>query len=110
MYDSTMDTNEIRLTRLNQLIAKYGSQAKLCEATGIGASYMSQMVNRIRTMGEKTARNIEAKLELPELWMDSLEEQHTSIDEQILALVEKLPQEDRQKVALKIMQDAMDIK
>jgi len=69
-----METKEIRLTNLNQLISTYGSQRKLSDLIDIDSSYLSQIKNKKnpKNIGEKLARKIESTLSLAHGWMDQL--------------------------------------
>lgn len=78
-----MNINETRVRKLKQLVTEYGSQNKLSEASGINPSYISQMVNGFRAIGEKTARGIEDSLKLKHLWLDELVNSESSIDQAI---------------------------
>lgn len=66
-----MDINHIRVLRLKELIKAHGSQREMASAMDLDASYISQLVNGNRSIGEKTARKIEALAKKPEMWMDT---------------------------------------
>lgn len=75
---SRMGANNIiatRRARLRQVIDERfgGKQAKFVEKTGINAGELSGLL-RIKHFGEKKARSLEAMLELPNLWLDGLDE------------------------------------
>lgn len=67
---STMELHEIRRENLALLIKRFGSQAKLAELIGIEPPFISQINTGIRNMGERFARDIEQKLNLPHGAMD----------------------------------------
>lgn len=73
-----MEIQDIRRVRLAQLIRdKYeGSQAKLVEETGEAQSEISGLLNK-KSFGEKKARKLEVKCDLPNGWFDTplMEEQ-----------------------------------
>ncbi len=68
-----MNTNDIRLERLLQLIQEHG-QTKVANLVGIESSYISQLKNpnNPKKIGEKLARRIEDAFHLPHGWMDVL--------------------------------------
>ncbi|PUA17297.1 S24 family peptidase [Glaciimonas sp. PCH181] len=74
-----MDIQEIRRVRLAQLIdAEYGgSQAAFVEATGENQGEVSGLL-KTKSFGEKKARKLELKCELPIGWLDSFESIETS--------------------------------
>lgn len=68
-----MNTNDIRLERLLQLIQEHG-QTKVANLVGIESSYISQLKNpnNPKKIGEKLARRVEDAFHLPHGWMDVL--------------------------------------
>lgn len=63
----SMNINEIRKLNLRRLIERSspsGKVADFAKTYDIDASYLSQLLNKHRTMGEKSARNIEIKVGL----------------------------------------------
>lgn len=87
-----MNTNDIRLQRLLQLIQEHG-QTKVANLVGIESSYISQLKNpnNPKKIGEKLARRIEGAFHLPHGWMDVL---HDKASPAQLALQEEtLPYE-----------------
>ncbi len=70
-----MEIQEIRRKRLRQLIADRfeGSQSKLVEATGENQGEISALL-RSKSFGEKKARKLEQKADLPAGWLDALED------------------------------------
>jgi SOS-response transcriptional repressor LexA len=72
--------NETRRRSLEALITKYGSQAALSEKTGIAPAQLSQIITGRRNVGEKFARKLEEKLNLPMRWMDIEENQRKQRD------------------------------
>lgn len=69
-YRMSMEIKEIRRNNLAVLIGD-GTQAEFAEKTGMDAGHVSQIINRSRNMGDKVARKLEARLELPVGWMDA---------------------------------------
>lgn len=60
-----MNMNNTRLINLKRLIARSvpsGKVADFAKAYDIDASYLSQLLNEHRTLGEKSARKIEVKV------------------------------------------------
>lgn len=71
---------DIRHHHLLALIDEAGSTAKLARLTGVPASYLSQVKNRIPTpagrprgIGDDIARQLEAGMKKPAGWMDQSE-------------------------------------
>lgn len=68
-----MDINQTRRTNLRLLISeasKEGTVAEFSRIYDVDASYISQLLNKRRGFGEKSARNFEAKLGLQDLYLD----------------------------------------
>ena len=67
--ETIQDTRRLRLLLL---IGEFGTQKALGKRLGSwsGCSYLSQLVNGHRNIGEKTARKIERVLGLHPGWMD----------------------------------------
>ena len=65
-----VDMTNIRSESLLLLIDEYGGQAKLAAALDVTPGYINQLKTARRGIGEKSARTIEIKLDLPEGWMD----------------------------------------
>jgi transcriptional regulator with XRE-family HTH domain len=89
-----MDIKEKRRQNLLLLIKENSSQknlAKRLEKANIDESYLSQMKTGSRSIGEKTARNIELCLNLPNLWMDGDLDHKTvaAIDEELDQLIDQ---------------------
>ena len=60
----------MRKRNLLALVGRYGRQQALADAVGLSVQYINQMLSGHRSIGEKTARKIEAALQLPVGWMD----------------------------------------
>jgi transcriptional regulator with XRE-family HTH domain len=65
-----MDVFSMRRRNLMVLIGRYGRQQALADAAGLSVQYVNQMLSGHRNIGEKTARKIEAALQLGFGWMD----------------------------------------
>ena len=66
-----MDISKVRQIKLKELIASYGSQAKLADKLeGVNPGFISQLVTGSRNMGEKLARKIESQLGLSAFYFD----------------------------------------
>lgn len=70
-------TPEIRLENLKKFINELEEQGKAKSFAeiariydGVDASYLSQLVNGYRNLGEKAARNLEKKFQLPDFYFD----------------------------------------
>ena len=63
-----IEVAEIKQARINALRALMGeaSQKEFAELHDLDASYLSQLLNGHRTLGEKAAANLEKKIGLPE--------------------------------------------
>lgn len=60
-----------RKANLRALVEKWGGASSLAKKlTHSGPSYLSQMLTGVRPITEKTARQIETRLELPRGWLD----------------------------------------
>lgn len=66
-----MDIMEIRHKNLNRLLERYDSQRAFADATDLPATFVSQLVTKRRSVGERVARKIEIALSLEPGWMDS---------------------------------------
>ncbi len=64
-----------RRDRLKNLIKKFGKQADFANKFSLEANYVSQLINRWCSFGEKAARELEKSIGLPEGWFDFKEEQ-----------------------------------
>lgn len=68
----TMDTSEIRQRNLHFLADVKYNRKQLSELMGYQASsYLNQLLSGHSRMGERTAKNIEARLDLNSGWMDT---------------------------------------
>lgn len=82
-----MDINEIRLINLNKLIEEAQGKKPLAKRANIKANYLSQVHSpahfdksdklgdvKLRNLGDKVARKLEAAMGKPPGWMDQLHE------------------------------------
>jgi hypothetical protein len=69
-----MDNKEIRRSNLLLLIAEFGSAAALADKTGIDDTYLRNIKNQVREMGDELARRIEENLGRPRGWMDTTQD------------------------------------
>ena len=69
-----METSDIRRQNLQRLVSRHGTQQALANAVGLAVQYINHLLSGHRSMGEKTARKIEAALQLDRGWMDRDEE------------------------------------
>lgn len=98
---------ERRRLRLQELVAKHGSQKALSDAVGIDSTVISRMLypegkKNKRNIGELSARSIEQELNLPLGWMDSFDIENVSNDEGLVAL------NPRQKILLELFGELPD--
>lgn len=95
-----MGIQDIRHKRLLKLLREMGSQAKLAEASGYAPAYINQLLQRKRSIGEKTARKIESILGKEHNWLDkdsSVNYESTELKEAI-NILRRLPEDDLSKV------------
>ena len=78
-----------RVSRLQDLIAEYGTAVALSKAHGIDSSYISQLITRHRSFGEKAVSNIETAINRPG-YFDSNSTAHLSPAQAELADAAKL--------------------
>lgn len=64
-----MDIQDIRRARLGELISRYGTQANFTRETGESQSEISGLL-RAKSFGERKARKLEVKCNLPTGWFD----------------------------------------
>lgn len=69
--DTAMDTKTLRRHWLKQIVAASGMRsAEFARTHGIDETYLSQLLNGHGSFGEKSARNLERKIRLPEGQLD----------------------------------------
>jgi SOS-response transcriptional repressor LexA len=68
-----MEIHELRLKALRWEIAKFPSIAAFARHYQLDVTYVSQLLNRHRNLGERAARSLEAKFGWPSLAMDFAE-------------------------------------
>lgn len=65
------NTQQTRRTNLRLLVEQWGGATSFAKKLGYsGPSYVSQLLRENRPITEKTARQIETDLDLPEGWLD----------------------------------------
>jgi SOS-response transcriptional repressor LexA len=69
-----MKIHAIRLKALRNEIGKFPTLAAFARHHGLDTTYISQLINGHRNLGEKAARNLEAKLGWPAMSMDRWDE------------------------------------
>ncbi len=73
-YDAQMSVRDIRLQRLNQLLAEHeNSKVALARTLKKAPAQISQWCNGVRTISEETARELERNARRPDGWFDSLD-------------------------------------
>jgi SOS-response transcriptional repressor LexA len=70
MHNRGMDINTIRLDALRREIRHFPTLVAFARKYGLDSTYLSQLLNGHRNLGEKAARNLEAKLGWPPRSMD----------------------------------------
>lgn len=79
---------EVRKENLRILLAQWGGLTNLARKLHYsGPSYISQLLSGNRPFTEKTARAIEARLDLPASWLDRPHQVTSDIDPDLLASV-----------------------
>lgn len=80
-YNPLMDIKQIRRQRLKEIVDKYGGPGGFAKLRSkpdadkpIDSSYVSQVLNGTRNLGETAARNMEERAGLPEGYLDRSEE------------------------------------
>lgn len=97
-----MAASEFRRTNLESLIQEYGTIERLSDLSDQSPSYISQVRNGTRNMGNKVARKVESELGLPAGWMD-LDHQGQRPTDTVpveLTYFRKLSREQREAVVL----------
>lgn len=91
MKPQNVTINSVRLANLSVLVKQFGSELKLAQKIGHkNGSTLNQLKSGARNFGERLARDIEEKLDLPAGWMDAAEHATTTpqaIDATLLARV-----------------------
>jgi len=87
----TMTAQDFRSAHLAELIAASGGVELFAVKSGFSQSYISQLKTGHRGIGAKTARKIEAKLNLPRGCMDL--PPHGSSDLELKAMLSTVPEE-----------------
>lgn len=94
-----MDIREIRRLRLKWHVEQEPTAAAFARKYGLNESYITQLLNQHRPMGEKSARNLEAAMGLEPYTLDAIEVEMLSPEQQQwLTLLDKLSSEQRQTV------------
>lgn len=70
MHNRGMDINIIRLDALRREIRNFPTLVAFARKYGLDSTYLSQLLNGHRNLGEKAARNLETKLGWPPRSMD----------------------------------------
>lgn len=82
------DLSRTRIENLKVLLVQWGGPTVLARKLQYsGPSYLSQLLSGNRPFTEKTARMIEASLDLPSLWLDRAHNMTTDIDPELLSAV-----------------------
>ena len=73
-YIEPMEVSERRVARLRLLLSEHdGNRAKLARHLGKAPAQVNQWFNGVRTITERSAREIESKAGRPEGWLDASE-------------------------------------
>lgn len=92
--------HETRLARLHELIAARfeKSPAKFSRASGMSLSQLGQFESGYRKFGERAARRIEQRLNLPFGWLDRRADDLDPIERQLLHLFRGMAAEHQEKL------------
>ena len=99
---------EIRRANLERMLREKGSSlVDFSRRTSVSAIYLTQVLSdkTQRHMGDKVARRIEAKLELPNGWLDMVNAPMADLSELAIAVAAKfdqLPEKLQEKIAAEI--------
>ena len=86
MATTRKDVTRFRIENLKVLLVQWGGPTVLARKLQYsGPSYLSQLLSGNRPFTEKTARTIEAALDLPNLWLDRPHNMTTDIDPDLLS-------------------------
>ncbi len=82
-FHAGMEISDVRRANLRKLVREYGGQAKLGDRIDTDPAYISQLLSpRTRAdMGNRFARKVEARLNLPRGWMDQPQEPDPEIND-----------------------------
>lgn len=95
-----MTSKEFRYSHLIRILTEYGTIEAMAKACSMNPAYISQMKNKTRGIGDKTARNIEAALGMREGEMDiPFAESTDSTEDEIISLFRGLSTEGK-KIAI----------
>lgn len=73
LCNNAMDSKEIRRANMEALLGHGGTLEALADKVGTSSRVLSQIRNRTRNMGDRLARQFEAKLRLPRGSMDVMD-------------------------------------
>jgi transcriptional regulator with XRE-family HTH domain len=98
-----MDIKKLRKQKLQAVIQRLGGAAEIERKYDVSASYLSQLLNGFRDIGEKSARNIEQKLNLAPMFLDTSDDEQLSYNltpEMVahLKVMQQLPEYARTEV------------
>ena len=99
---------DIRRANLERALERAGGTlADFATKTAVSPIYLTQVLSdrTQRHMGDKVARRIESKLELPAGWFDQINAPISSLSDQavsIAAKLDQLPQSIRERIAAEV--------
>ena len=92
--------HKARLENLLKIIKSYKNLKSFCLNHDLSYSYINQIINGSRDIGEKAARNLEKKIGLPEMTLeDSTDKIEMSINEELTVLYAKAPEDVKYAVS-----------
>lgn len=86
-------SKEFRHSHLLNIISDMGTIEAVASKTGLNPQYLSQLKNRTRGIGDKTARKIEASMGWPEGAMDRPPDGE-NLDDELAYLLKTMPEKD----------------
>lgn len=103
-----MEIQEIRIKRLKEFLQENGGAAAVSRKfDSIDASYLSQLVCRYRSFGEKAARNLEQKFGLSAFYFDRMIASKNDVDYLINQIISRMDETEKQQL-LRIANSLVD--
>lgn len=99
--------NSIRKASLASLVKENGGVTAFSKMTGISLTYISQMLNGHRNIGEKTARKLELAANKPTGWMDG-DVEDLSVEEMEIIELLRITPEERKKLIIPLIKALID--
>jgi|GEM_PF-1763069 len=98
-----MKIQETRILKLQEFVKKVGSAAEIQRQYGVDASYLSQILNKHRPFGEKSARKIELACKLAPFYFDEQEQLMAKQDTpeyEVIMIMEQMSDTQKQQMVM----------